>query len=109
MASKVNVEVSKTAFGHLVKVPSIVSKKKLEPPLPTPFELPLNYPSIVMTGIAEKNLSGKARTKFISSIASAIFKYKSYPSSEEYSHVGSQIIKKYPFIKSRSGSGHVSY
>ena len=87
MASKVKSEVSNTAFSHLT---STVSKKKLKTQLPTPFELPLNYPAIVMTDLAENRLSGKARTKFIASVASAIFKYKNYPTSEEYSHVGSR-------------------
>lgn len=103
---KVKTEVTNTAFSHLKKY--TVPKKKIEEPLPIPFELPHNYPAIVMSDLSQSKLSGKARTKFIASVASSIFKYKNYPTSEEYSHVGSQIIKKYPFLKSSSGSGHVS-
>lgn len=99
-------EVSITAFTHLNK-----TLKKLEKPLPIPFDLPYNYPPVVMSDLAKNRLSGKARTKFISSVASAIFKYKNYPTDDEYNHIGSQIIKKFPFVKASSGSGgsgHVS-
>ena len=101
-------EVSITAFTHLKKEHCIISKRKLEKPLPTPFELPYNYPPIVMMDLAKKRLSGKARSKFIASVASAIFKCKNYPTAAEYSHVGSLIVKKYPFLRTSSGSGHVS-
>ena len=105
---KVKEEASNTAFTHLEKKLSSASKKKLEKPLPIPFELPYNYPPIVMADLTRNKLCGMARSKFISSVASAVFKYKCYPTAEEYSHIGSQIIKKYPFLKSSSGSGHVS-
>ena len=61
-----------------------------------------------MSELAHNRLSGRARTKFISSVASAIFKEKSCPKDEEYRHVGSQIVNEYPFLKSLSGSGYVS-
>lgn len=73
-----------------------------------PFELPQNYPAIVMVDLQQKKLSTKARTKFIASISAAIFRHKSYPSKEEYDHVGAQIVDKYPFLKSSHGAGYVS-
>lgn len=95
MPVTVKEEVSITAFTHLKKELCTLSKRKLEKPLPIPFELPYNYPPIAMMDFAKKRLSGKARAKFIASVASAIFKYKNYPTAVEYSHVGSQIIKQY--------------
>ena len=57
----------------------------------------------------EKNmLSSKGKTKFIAAVAAAIFRFKSYPTSDEYVHIGQQIITEYPFLKSSSGCGYVS-
>lgn len=88
-------------FAHL-KI-----EKKIEEPLPIPFELPINYPKDVMEELSHNRLSGKARPKFIANVCSAMFKYKSLPTAQEYDHVGEQIIEKYPFLKSKSGSGYV--
>ena len=96
------------AFSHLKSKLNAASKRRPEKPLPMPFELPLNYPPIVMADLEQNKLCGRARAKFIASIASAIFKYKNYPTTDEYNHVGQQIIKKYSFLKSSSGSGYVS-
>ena len=50
--------------------------KKQELPLPRPFPLPYNYHHSVVIGLEEKHLAGKARTKFITALASAMFQYK---------------------------------
>ena len=92
------------AFSHM----KVVKEQKTEKPLPTPFELPHNYPKEVMDDLKLNRLSGGARAKFIASVCSAIFQYKSLPTKDEYNHVGEEIIKKYPFLKSKSGSGYVS-
>ena len=92
--------VKALAFTHL----KIVKKPKAEDPLPTPFELPRNYPQDVMDELKQNRLSGRARAKFIASICSAIFKYKSLPTTSEYNQVGEQIFKQYPFLKTKSGS-----
>ena len=76
--------------------------------MPTPFELPRNYHAVVMEGLEKGFLSGGAKTKFIGSIAAAIFRYKSYPTKDEYEHIGQQIIKKCSFLKSSTGTGYVS-
>jgi len=81
--------------------------EKREEPLPIPFELPRNYHKDVTEELSHNRLSGKARTKFIASVCSAIFKYKSFPTTPEYNHVADQIVEKYPFLKSKSGSGIV--
>ena len=79
-----------------------------EPPLPTPFELSRNYPAKVMAELSQGMLSPTGKTKFVGIIAACIFRYKSYPTPEELNHVGQQIVSQYPFLRSSSGSGHVS-
>ena len=86
----------------------LLSKKALEDPLPTPFELPKNFPPIVAAGLQAKTLNGKAMTKFITEIAHAIFRFKNYPTREEKEHVARQCVKAYPFLESPRGTGHVS-
>ena len=72
--------------------------KKQEPPLERPFVLPLNYPKVVEEGIAAGNLIGMARTRFISTVAAAVYHKKAYPTSIEYDHVASQVVATYPFM-----------
>ena len=81
---------------------------KSEKALPIPFELPCNYPKDVVDDLKEKRLSGRARAKFIGAVCSAIFSHKSFPTTDEYNHVGEQIVNQYPFLKSKSGSVYVS-
>lgn len=85
-----------------IAVPPI-SKKKQESRLPRPFQLPANFNPTIADALKNETLSGKPRTKFISVIAESIFRYKSYPTTEEYEHVAQQIVKKWPFL-SKSGS-----
>ena len=69
-----------------------------------PFTLPLNYPKVVEEGIATGNLIGMTRTRFVSTVAAAIYHKKAYPTKMEYEHVGSQIVTKYPFMADEQGS-----
>lgn len=88
--------------------PRVITKRKEESPLPMPFELPRNYEPSVMAALKKKMLSGRSKGKFIKAVAAAIFRFKGYPTTPEYEHIGQQIISKYPFLKSMSGSGYVS-
>lgn len=83
-------------------------KRSLEEPLPTPFQLPKNFPPIVAAGLQAKSLNEKAAMKFITEIAHAIFHFKNYPTREEKEHVARQCVKAYPFLESPRGTGHVS-
>lgn len=62
-----------------------------------------------MAELANGMLSAKGKTKFISSVAAAIFRFKSLPTKEEYEQVAKEIISKYPFLRSSNGTGYVSY
>lgn len=85
-----------------------VKKQQMqECPLPIPFELPTNFQQKIMIGLEEQRLVGRARAKFITTIAEAMFRFKSYPTREEYQHVAMQIIKKWEFLGRQTG--HVSY
>ena len=88
-------------------MPHFVSKRKQEPALPRPFELPVNFSPEIMAGLQEEHLVGNPRRKFITAIANAIFRFKSYPTDEEYHHVAQQVIKKWKFLD--TGGGCVSY
>lgn len=72
-----------------------------------PFELPCNFQPNIQAGLDDKNLTGRARAKFITSIAEAIYRFKSYPTREEYEHVANRMVQKWTFLETRSG--HVSY
>ena len=78
-----------------------------ERPLPIPFELPSNFQQKIMIALEEQRLVGRARAKFITTIAEAMFRFKSYPTREEYQHVAMQIIKKWEFLGRQTG--HVSF
>ena len=81
--------------------------KKSEKPLPRPFQLPENYPRIVQEGLAVGSLTGRARTKFLTTVAEAVHMHKLYPTQEEYEHVAKRIVERYGFMHQGSGTGHV--
>ena len=72
-----------------------------------PFDMPRNFQPFIQKGLNEENLTGRARAKFITSVAGAIYLLKSYPTREEYDHVTNQMVKKWGFLDTRTG--HVSY
>jgi hypothetical protein len=45
--------------------------------------------------------------KFVTTIAHAIFAFKRYPTSLDFTLIAIQIITKYPFLKGITGNGHV--
>ena len=90
-------------FNHLKKKAKATLIAESSKPLPMPFDLPLNYPQNVMEGLKKQILNGNAFTKFILSIASAMFRYTAYPTTSEYQHVVEQIVNKYPFLKCKAG------
>ena len=61
-----------------------------------------------MESLSKNILTVEARPKFFNSIASGIFKFKRYPTANELRHVAEQITRKYPFLKTSSGTGYVS-
>lgn len=77
-----------------------------EPPLPKPFDIPSNFPQAISMGLANKKLIGKSRTKFITIIAQSIYRFKNYPTEDEYIGVVQELVKKWPFLD--EGKGIVS-
>lgn len=103
------MQPSNGACGIMSKISTrIATKKKQEPPLPLPFELPRNYKPEVMVGLENGFLSATAKSKFLGDVAAAVFRYKSYPTASEYDHLGQQILAKCPFLKSTTSTGYVS-
>ena len=81
-----------------LKYVAFQSKRKKEDPLPLPFELPANFTPNVTDGLQQKMLFGKTHAKFITTVAQTIYRFKSYPTEEEYEHVVQQILKQWPFL-----------
>ena len=71
-----------------------------------PFELPHNFKPNIQEGLDNCCLNGRARTKFVTSIAESMYRFKSYPTGEEYEHVSRQIVKKWSFLN--TSTSHVS-
>ena len=80
-----------------------VTQHQQEPPLPNPFPLPKNFPPMVALATKEKKLTSKARAKFVTTLANAIFMLKSYPTSRELEDVSLAAIKEWEFLGSKSG------
>ena len=49
-------------------------------------------------------MSGKPRTKFITIIAQSIYRFKSYPSDDEYHQVVQELLKEWPFLGNKRGN-----
>lgn len=82
----------------------VASKRNQEPLQPMPFELPTNFQHVIQEALDHQSLTGRARAKFITTIAESIYRYKSYHTKSEYEHVENQ---KWSFLETRSG--HVIY
>lgn len=80
-----------------------VTQRQHEQPLPNPFPLPRNFPPIVANALKERKLTSKARAKFVTALANAVFMYKSYPTSRELEDVARQAIKQWEFLGTKSG------
>lgn len=77
-------------------------------PLPDPFPLPKHFPQDVEVALRRKKLSSSEKRRFISEVASAMLRFKRYPSREDYLCVSRAIVDKYPFIKSIDAKPFVS-
>ena len=98
-----SVVATKPTTG-VIAVKERSTKHKQEKPLPRPFHLPENFVSFVDEALKNKVLIGRARTKFITTIAASIFHFKSYPTPEEYDYVAHLVIKTWPFLRTRNGN-----
>ena len=68
--------------------------RKQEPPLPMPFDQPRNFPTVLQVGLDQHALTGKAQAKLVTTIAQAVYRFKSYPTADEYKHITLQLVKK---------------
>lgn len=90
--------LSKPSIGKI----SRVTQRKKEQPLPKPFPLPKNFPPIVALALENKKLVGKSRTKFVTSLANAIFMHKCYPTSQEIADVLRTAVQKWEWLGTTS-------
>ena len=90
----------------LKKLPKTISRSNdRDVSLPSPFPLPQNYRADVAAALEAGQMTTDTEKAFFSSIASAIFKYKKMPTTEDYVDVATVITQKYPFFKATSSSG----
>lgn len=87
---------------------SISRSNDRDVPLPSPFPLPKNYRADVAAALEIGQMTTDTESAFFSSIASAIFKFKKTPTTEDYIDVATGITQKYPFLKATSGKPYVS-
>ena len=85
----------------------IVKSESDNVPLPDPFPLPEHYRSDVEAALRAGKMTSETRSCFISSIASAMLRYKLYPTRDDYVSVALTIIRKFPFLKSTTGTAYV--
>lgn len=65
--------------------------------------MPVNFPDSIKEGLADENLVGKPRSKFVTKIAEAMYFQKSYRTPEKYRYVAGLIIQKWPFLERTAG------
>lgn len=70
-----------------------------EKDIPHPFQLP-KYSMDVEIALQQGKLLATTYQKFISGTARALLSYKRHPTPDERNRVASEIVGKYPFLKS---------
>ena len=89
--------------------PSVAIRSRgSEKPLPDPFPLPLNFRSDVEVALRTGRMTRETNKAFFSSVAGCMLSFKRYPMKEEFIRIATDIIRKYPFMRSQTGSPTVS-
>lgn len=97
-----------------VKIEGVPVKKRIvkteddSVPLPDPFPLPKHYGQDIEVALERKTMSSKEKRRFISEVASAMLRFKRYPTHDDYLCVARSVVKKYPFLKSSDAKPCVS-
>ena len=76
-------------------------------PLPDPFELPKHFRPDVTSALASGKMTLETSRTFLTTVAGAMFTFKRYPTSDDYTNVARAICAKYPFMKSPTGKPYV--
>lgn len=77
-------------------------------PLPDPFPLPKHHAYDIEVALRQKKMSSTDKRKFITDVASAMLRFKYYPSHDDYLCVARCITTQYPFMKSSDSKPYVS-
>lgn len=91
-----------------VKRLKIVKDEDDSVPLPDPFPLPKHYPHDIQCALNVKKMSIKDKQRFVSEIASAMLRFKRYPTRDDYLCVAKTVLDKYPFLKTSDKKPYVS-
>ena len=95
----------------LAAMPCAVKKNKEDSMVfPDPFPLPTNFRPDVEVCLEKRKITKCTRAAFFTSVSSAMFQYKRFPSRDDYVSVARQIVGKYPFLGSAGfGASYVSH
>ena len=101
---------AKSSKYILEEVPkSVVCKTEDDAiPLPDTFPLTKHYRADVELALKSGSMTEDTTRAFLSCVAASMFTYKRYPTADDYRNVARVIIQKYPFMKSPTGTPHVS-
>ena len=99
---------SKMVANNPAKKCKIVKTEDDSTPLPDPFPLSKHFPQDVEVALKRKKLTSKEKQRFISEVASAMLRYKRYPSRDDYLCVARSVVEKYRFFQSSDGKPYVS-
>ena len=100
-----------TSDGNSLKIRKrrrLEKSKEDSIPLPNPYPLPKHYRRDVEEALKRKALTKDTHSHFLSTVASSMFAFKRYPTSEDYKNVTKAIVQKYSFFKSSVGTPTVS-
>ena len=77
--------------------------------LPDPIPLPNHYPATIETALKRGDMAYNEKRGFYSEVASAMLRFKRYPSYDDYMCVARSITSKYPFLKSKCEKPYVTW
>lgn len=98
--SEASSSLKKDNKDYVLFLPNAVKKveEDVSQCLPDPFPLPKNYRPDVEECLKLGKMTAASKACFFSTIASAVFHYKKFPTRDEKVSIAKQIVKKYPFL-----------
>ena len=101
-------KVGETSTPISVIMPLYKQIQSSEKPLPDPFPLPHNFRTDVEVALKTGEMTRETTKSFFSTVAGSILTFKRYPTKEEFIRIATDIVRKYPFLRSSTGSPTVS-
>lgn len=93
-------------YTPLHSQPICIALDEEEKDIPQPFPLP-KFPIDVAIALQQGKLLATTYQKFVSGVARAMLAFKRHPTPDERNRVASEIVGKYPFLKSPGNKAEV--